>query len=359
MTAAPTPVKSKRAKRPQSFLRSKAAHTLDIFELASLDEQQSYERFKVWRYADNSGRPYCPDCGVDAINTFQRWNGDRTIARTIFKCKECDKQFTATSGTIFAYRKMSFRKILMAVALFIQFPKGTAALQIHSLVQCDYRVALVLTHKLREAMIRDMDSDTRPFEGEVEADTCWIGGHIRPKNLREEKDELKPEKIKKHPWAYLYLGPKKKSVTVLLERGLHGRVRTHVADLEKRSPDFIRPKVTREGTTLYTDQAGVYAKLDWDVRKHFTVNHSLCFWTGEANTNTAECFFSVLKRAVKGVYHHIAHPTYAESFTQELAWRFENRRVSNGDRFNKLLEAMGLPGRSKYKGMWQRRLASA
>lgn len=355
---ADTSPKRKRGKRKQSFLRSLNAYTLDLRAVSAMNEEAAFERFIQLRYADTNGQPVCPACHRAATNTIKRWNPKRSICRVIFKCKYCAKQFTATSNTVLAYHKMPFRDLLLVIALFVHKPKGAPALEIVSWIKRDYRATMLLLHKLREAMARNTQEDDRPFEGEVEADTTWVGGSLRPKNLRAEPNGSRPDGVKQNPWKYPYRGRNKKNVTVLLERGPHGRVFAGVADKERDSPGFIEPRVNKS-TTLFTDQAGVYEKLGWKVKEHLTVNHSLCFATGEANTNTAESFFSVMRRAEIGVYHHISHPAYVDSYIKERAWRFAHRLVSTGDKFNALTRAVGLPGRSVYAGLWQRRQAVA
>ena len=42
----------------------------------------------------------------------------------MFKCKACHRQFSATSGTLLAYRKLPFRTLLMAFSLFVNAAKG-------------------------------------------------------------------------------------------------------------------------------------------------------------------------------------------------------------------------------------------
>ena len=59
------------------------------------------------------------------------------------------------------------------------------------------------------------------------------------------------------------------------------------------------------------------------------INHSLAYSDGDACTNHAESFFSRLRRAEIGIHHHIAGP-YLNAYATEMAWREDNRRVSNG-----------------------------
>ena len=52
---------------------------------------------------------------------------------------------------------------------------------------------------------------------------------------------------------------------------------------------------------------------------------------GEVHTNTVEGFFSILKRGVNGVYHHVSRGHLAK-YRDEFAFRYENRKVSDGAR---------------------------
>lgn len=68
----------------------------------------------------------------------------------------------------------------------------------------------------------------------------------------------------------------------------------------------------------------------------------------------AESFFSRIRRAEIGVHHRIAGP-YLASYAMEMAWREDNRRVSNGEQF--LLAtgaALAHPVSRQWKGYWQR-----
>jgi transposase-like protein len=319
-----------------------------------MNEDQAFQRFTELSYADTGGKPVCPGCNCDAVYIFKRWNADRSICRTIFKCKRCDKQFTPTSSTAFRYRKLPYRDLLLGIALFALANKGRSALEIFSWLKCDYTSAMMMNRKLRDVMEMHLDRPDARFEGEVEADTCWIGGYKRPKNLRVELDSSNPNRLKRNPWEYKELGPSKKSVTVVIQRGRGGRVFAAVADAEIDSLAFIQSNTSRD-TILFTDKSSIYDGIAWDVKDHLVVNHTLCFATGEANTNTAESFFSGLKRTSRGIYHRTSHPTLAESFVKERAWRTQHSHLTTGERFNALMRAIRSSRRSRHAGAWQRR----
>ena len=84
-----------------------AARTLSLKEIYKAGEAAAYETFLRLRWPETNGEAVCPDCGccdVYAITTRRR-----------FKCAACYKQFSVTSGTIFASRKLSFVDLLAAI----------------------------------------------------------------------------------------------------------------------------------------------------------------------------------------------------------------------------------------------------
>jgi len=59
-------------------------------------------------------------------------------------------------------------------------------------------------------------------------------------------------------------------------------------------------------------------------------------------TNTVEGFFSLLKRGINGVYHHVGRG-HLNRYCDEFAFRYENRKVSDAVRAGKLV--MGAEGK--------------
>ena len=89
--------------------------------------------------------------------------------------------------------------------------------------------------------------------------------------------------------------------------------------------------------------------LDWRYpRRHITVNHSEDeYMRGEAHTNTVEGFFSLLKRGVNGVYHHVSRE-HLNRYCDEFAFRYESRKATDGERA-KMLVAKAEGKRLTYK----------
>ena len=84
------------------------------------------------------------------------------------------------------------------------------------------------------------------------------------------------------------------------------------------------------------------------------INHEECYSDGNACTNQAESFFSRLRRAEIGTHHHISG-RYLHCYAGEMAWRENNRRVSNGAQYlGVTAAALNAPVSRAWKGYWQR-----
>jgi transposase-like protein len=106
----------------QHFLLSKAAKTLSLAQVFRMTDTEAEAAFKMIRWADTNGAPVCPSGGsVDAFEA-RRANGALR-----FRCKGCKKDFTITSGTLFASHKLPLKGYLAAIAVFCNDVKGKSA----------------------------------------------------------------------------------------------------------------------------------------------------------------------------------------------------------------------------------------
>ena len=158
----------------QHFLLTAKARSLSLATVARLSDEEAYQTFKLVRWAATDGQPVCPRCECVAVYTY--------ATRKLFKCKACNHQFSVTSGTIFASRKLSIRDYLLAIAIFVNGAKGHSALQLSRDLDCQYKTAFVMAHKIREALASEANGTT--VSGEVEVDGAYFGGHVRPSMLR-------------------------------------------------------------------------------------------------------------------------------------------------------------------------------
>ncbi len=124
------------------FLLSAEARTLSLKEIYKGGEEKAYETFCKLRWQD--GEPVCPKCGC--LDHY------KITSRRKFKCAACHAQFSVTSGTIFASRKLSFCDLLAAICIFVNASKGLSSLQLSRDLDVQYKTAWVMAHKLREAL---------------------------------------------------------------------------------------------------------------------------------------------------------------------------------------------------------------
>lgn len=315
----------------QHFLLSAAARTLSLKAVFRMGEDQAYDTFRKLRWADTDGEAVCPRCGC--VESYD------IPTRRKFKCVGCHHQFSVTSGTIFASRKLSFTDLLAAIVIFVNGAKGVSALQVSRDLDVQYKTAFVLSHKLREAMAREQEG--RMLDGFVEIDGAYFGGYVKPEN---HKNDRKDRRL-----AFNRSG-KRQCVVVMRER--NGRSLPFVVANEGDAVPYVRDHVANLAI-LHADEGSGWDALHagWMTER---VNHSVQFFDKGACTNQAESYFSRLRRMEVGTHHHIAG-RYLASYSREASWREDNRRVSNGDQAA-LVGGAAMASRvsRNWKGYWQR-----
>lgn len=319
----------------QHFLLSAQARTLSLVQVMRMTDVQAFNTFKAIRWADNGGEPVCPKCGGLKIYEL---NDNRR-----FKCaaSKCRHKFSVTSGTIFASHKMSLRDLLAAIAIFVNGAKGYAALHLSRDLNCQYKTAFVLSHKLREALAAEVQGQV--MKGSVEVDGALFGGYVKPKNVKKTRDDRR-----------IVQSGKRQTVMVVRER--KGRATAFIAQVEAEGAKRI-PAHIAKGSTVYADDAP-----HWDdLHGYFLtkrINHGERYADGIISTNWAESFFSRLRRAEVGTHHHIAG-RYLEAYALEMAWRENHRRTSNRAQYEATIDlTMKHPVSKQWKGYWQRQKAA-
>jgi transposase-like protein len=328
---------------PQHFLLSSAAKSLTLGQVARMSDEEAERVFIRLRWQDNAGQAYCPKCGATTV-----WQSRRKGCLR-WQCKACNKDFSLTSGTLFASRKMPLRAYLMAIAIFVNECKGKSMLAMSRDLGCSYKASFVLAHKLREAMASEVRQSAIGGEGKrAEVDGGYFGGYVKPANRREDRRD---RRLRANQTG------KRKAVVVIRERG--GKTVPGVFRSEAEALTFIRTRIAPK-TTLYADEAAAWNDLHARFELH-RVNHQEAYSLGgpdEINTNQAESFFSRLRRAEIGHHHHVAGP-YLIRFAQEAAWREDHRRDRNGDQVDRIVTlSMHHKPSIDFAGYWQRRRAA-
>jgi transposase-like protein len=275
------------------------------------DENKAREHLEALRWPDGA---FCPHCGSVNVHRLE----GKSHRPGLFQCNGCAQAFTVMVGSVMERSHIPLRKWVLAFYLMNSSKKGISAHQLHRMLGVTYKTAWFLAHRVREAMA---PSNPSPLGGEgktVEVDETAIGG--KSKNRAFAK-KVKPKQI----------------VVSLVERG--GGARSYHTGEGKRTPvKMLRPLIVKTASRksrLMTDQDKNFVRVGEEFASHETVDHGrLEYARGDAYTNTVEGFFSIFKRGVIGVYHHVSE-AHLNRYLAEFDFRYSNRAklgVNDGER---------------------------
>jgi transposase-like protein len=287
---------------------------------------QSHEAARDWleslRWPEG---PICSHCGTIG-------HAYKTKKPSWYRCaeRECRKDFTVTTGTVMERSHIPLNKWLMAFYLLNSSKKGISAHQLHRALNLDYKSAWFMCHRIREAMRSGGFTNPMGGEGEiVEADETYYGPI--------DKTKFRTKTTSGRPFTKSGKGgpSNKRPILALVERG--GSVRTfHVPVADKATVNkIVRDNIARE-SKLHTDESRLYNDALDHVAEHKSVKHSVGEYVryedGEAiHTNSAEGFFSIFKRGMRGIYQHCAEK-HLHRYLAEYEFRYNHRvRLGIGD----------------------------
>src|ERR1700694_2393640 len=144
----------------QHFLLSTAAKTLSLTSVFQMKDEDAEIAFRRIRWAHTDGQPVCPHCGGTDAYDYRRLKGAPR-----FRSRACLKDFSITSGTLFASHKLPLRCYLAAIAIFCNEVKGKSMLALSRDLCVSYKCAFVLAHKLRVVMADQMKGRNLGGEG--------------------------------------------------------------------------------------------------------------------------------------------------------------------------------------------------
>jgi transposase-like protein len=284
------------------------------------DEDSARAFLESQRWPDD--KPGCPHCGeigrsyrLPPIAGKPKKNGEITFRKGLWKCGACRKQFTVTVGTIFEDSHIPLNKWLMAFHLLCSSKKGMSAHQLHRMLGVTYKSAWFMAHRIRYAMA---ELNLPMMQGTVEVDETYIGG----------KQHYGPQGEKR-------VGVNKKApVVALVERG--GKVRSFHTEMVtgKTLKQVVRENVSSNAHIMTDDHPG-YGGLR-KTHRHSVIRHSWKVYPRKEgdvliSTNTIEGYFSILKRGINGVYHHVGKQ-HLHRYLSEFDFRYNSRHIEDGQR---------------------------
>jgi transposase-like protein len=280
--------------------------TCDLANPIFTDEAKATAHMEADRWPDGAN---CPHCG--SLNVHKM--AGKTQAG-MFLCNDCREKFTVRTGTIFARSHIPLRKWLMATYLMAASKKGMSALQLSRMLGLSYEATWFKCHRIREGM---KPVSPAPIGGDnkvIEADETLIGG--KKKNRAFAKKE-----------------PKKHTVLTLVDRDGDSHS-FHIANVKAKTLRETIVKVASRKSYLATDELASYEKVGKEFSGHGAVNHSANEFAklgGFVHVNTAECRFSLMKRAVFGTHHSISE-AHLPRYLAEWDFKWNTRNITDGER---------------------------
>ena len=282
--------------------------TLNLSAPHLSDQVKAREYLEKTRWSNGVECPHCHAIDNHYSLTAQA-TSKRPVRKGVWKCRKCREQFTVTVGTIFERSHIPLNKWLAAIYLLCSSKKGMSAHQLHRMLGVTYKSAWFMAHRIRHAMV---ETNIAKMTGIVEADETYVGG-------------------KSHGGKRGRGAAKKAIVFSLVERNGNVLSRPVERITAATLKGAIKDNVER-GATVMTDDLRSYRGLHKTFSRHEVIRHTKKEYVrGDVHTNTVEGYFSLLKRGINGVYHHVGK-NHLHRYLNEFDFRYNARKTSDSAR---------------------------
>lgn len=257
------------------------------------------------------GNAVCPYCG--GTHTHMCKDGR-------YICKDCQRKFSVTVGTIFENTKISLRKWFLVMYKVASTKKGVSSHQLARDIKVTQKTAWFILHKVRGLY---GITDDIELDGEVEMDEMYLGGRETNKHDSKRTAGTQGRSTKTKTPIFGMLQRDGKAVIMKVED-------TKGATLMPIVGQFVK-----EGATTYTDELSAYNKLDENGYNHLFVNHGKREFVRckDIHTNGIEGFWAHFKRVVFSTYHCVSKD-YVQRYIDEQMYRWNTREEKSSYRFH-------------------------
>lgn len=286
------------------------------------DPEVAFETAKELRFPHGV---HCPTCGRADV---------RFIAtRKLWECKDQHgkRQFSAKLGTIMEDSPLAYKIWFAALWSIANDKNGISSYEFARMAGITQKSAWHVLHRCRLAM---KVGGLEQLDGTCEVDETRIGG--RAKNMHKSKRDRNVKRSGGHMAdKTIVQGVLKRTCDSALS---HVRVRLVATTSVHALTPFVRETV-KPGSDIMSDTLPAYTALR-DQYNHETVNHAAEEYVrGRVHTQGIENFWSLVKRTLGGTYVSV-EPFHLARYLDEQAWRFNERKLTDGQRFRKLASAI-------------------
>ncbi len=285
------------------------------------DAEVAFAAAKEFRFPNGV---HCPTCGRTDV---------RFIAtRRTWECKEKHprKQFSVKVGTIMEDSALGLDIWFAAIWSIANDKNGISSYEFARMTGITQKSAWHVLHRVRLAM--KVAGGGGKLDGTVETDETYIGG--KAKNMHKARRERVEKLHGSHSRAKVAVGGVLKRTSEQALSHVRLAILAGVGTATGEVLPFIRKHV-EPGSEIMGDSLPAYTGLRADYTLE-TVNHAAEEYVrGRVHNNGMENFWSLLKRSLGGTYVSV-EPFHLSRYLDEQAFRFNERKGKDGDRFRKL-----------------------
>ncbi len=295
---------------------------LNFYQIAKRysNEEEAYKFLEGIRWENGVVCPHCNHIGAKLIvfNKERKTRKGKTIYRRIWRCDECKRQFSVLVGTIFEDSRIPLSKWLFAIHELNSDKNGISSCELARKLGITQKSAWFMGQRIRFAITHSPLEEK--LTGTVEVDETYIGGLEKNKHADKKTPDNQGRSTKT-----------KTPVLSVVERG--GKVYSEsMKTVSSRNiREVLKARISQDAI-LNTDTFVAYIPIGKEFGKHEVVDHNSGEYArGKAYTNTAEGYFSQLKRSLSGTFHHVS-TKHLDRYLAEFDHRYNLRKDKDGNR---------------------------